>query len=108
VYGKRTSKGQRPIDGEVEDFRSVILRFVDTSNWKVEAICKICSSFPLEIFVRKTAHCGDRNRVESLECHMFKVADKSEMFSKKMNRTFTCRKTRALLIFNLSLLHSNP
>ena len=51
--------------------------------------------------MRKTAHCGDRNRLESLEHHVFKVADKCEMFSKKMNRTFTCSRTRALLIFNL-------
>jgi hypothetical protein len=56
----------------------------------------------LEIFVRKTAHCGDRNRLESLEHHVFKVADKCEMFSKKMDRTFTCSRTRrASLIFNL-------
>jgi hypothetical protein len=101
VYGKRISKGQRPIDGEVEDVTSVILRCVDTSNWKVEGICKIWRSFHLEIFVRKTAHCGDRNRLESLEYHVFKVADKHEMFAKKMDRTLTCSRIRALLIFYL-------
>jgi len=101
VYGKRTSKGQCPIDGEVEDVTSVILRYVDASNWKVKDICKIWRSVHLEIFVRKTAHCGDRNRLECLEYHMFKVADKCEMFAKKMNPTLTCGRTRALLIFNL-------
>jgi hypothetical protein len=89
VCGKRTSKGQCPIDGEVEDITSVILRCVDTSIWKVEVICKTWTSFHLEIFVRKTAHCGDRNRLESLECNVFKVADKCEMFAKKMDRTLT-------------------
>ena len=101
MYGKRTSEGQCPIDSEVEDVRSVILRFVDTSNCKVEGICKIWRSFPLEIFVRKTAHCVDRNHLESLKRHVFKVTDKCEMFSKKTNRTFTCSRTRASLIFNL-------
>ena len=99
MYGKRISKGQRPIDGETEDVTSVILRCVDNSNWKVEGICNIWRSFHLEIFVRKTAHSGDRNRLESLEYHVFKVADKSEMFAKKMDRTLTCSRTRALLNF---------
>ena len=61
------------IDGGVKDVKSVIIRRVDTSNRKVVGICKIWSSFHEEIFVRKTAHCGNRNRLESLEYHVFKV-----------------------------------
>jgi hypothetical protein len=71
---------------------------------EVEIICKIWRSSHEEIFVRKTAHCGDRNRLEGLEYHVFKVADKCEMFVKKMNRTLTCSRTRALIIVNLRFL----
>lgn len=89
------------MDGGLEDVTSVILRCVDASNWKVEGICKIWRSFHLELLVRKTAHCDDRNRLEILEYHVFKVTDKYEMFAKKMDRTLTCSRIRALLIFNL-------
>jgi hypothetical protein len=58
----------------------------------------------VKIFVRKTAHCGDRNRLESLEYHVFKVADKCKMLAKKMNRMLTCSRTRALIIVNLRVL----
>lgn len=104
MYGTRESKGRCPIDGEVKDVTSVILRCVDTSNWKVEIICKIWRSSHEKIFVRKTAHCCDRNRLESLEYHVFKVADKCKIFAKKMNRTLTCCRTRALLIVDLRVL----
>jgi hypothetical protein len=51
----------------VKDVTSVILRYVDTSNWKVESIGKTWRSFHEDIVVRETANCSNRNGLESLE-----------------------------------------
>jgi hypothetical protein len=72
-----------------------------TGKWRL--FVRYGGAFTWKYSWGKTAHCGDRNRLESLEYHVFKVTDKCEMFAKKMDRTLTCSRTRALLIFNLRI-----
>jgi hypothetical protein len=48
-----TRKDQCPIYGDMEDVMHIVLRWVKTSNWSVEAICEKWRSFNGETVLKK-------------------------------------------------------
>jgi hypothetical protein len=66
----------------------ITLKCVETSNWKMEAICEKQKSFRREIVLKKIVKCSNRNCSKDFWDCLLKVKDKWERFVKRMRLSF--------------------